>query len=74
MSNGPKTIVGKFDELNNVLIKEDYEINKSDLKKVLISRIDIATKEINTNINQSIEDIKLQFFPISISFKRSRPP
>ena len=40
MPNGPKTIVGKFDEYNNVLIKEDYEISKSDLKKVLISRVE----------------------------------
>ncbi|OUU61707.1 MAG: hypothetical protein CBC22_06635 [Alphaproteobacteria bacterium TMED62] len=47
--NGPKTIVGKFDELNNILIKDDYEIKKSDLKKVLISRI-------QKNCNVTIDD------------------
>ncbi|MDC0651893.1 indolepyruvate ferredoxin oxidoreductase family protein, partial [Alphaproteobacteria bacterium] len=38
--NMPKSIVGKLDENNNRLIKEDYEINKTDLRNVLISRIE----------------------------------
>ena len=59
MSNGPKTIVGKFDELNNVLIKEDYEINKSDLKKVLISRIEKnCNVAIESSYNNQISNIK----------------
>ena len=38
--NAPKIIVGKLDEDNNQLIKDDFEIKKSDLKRVLISRIE----------------------------------
>ena len=49
-TNSPKTIVGKFDEHNNKLIKADYEISKSELKNVLISRIE---KNCNVNIDNS---------------------
>ena len=31
--NAPKIIVGKLDEDNNQLIKDDFEIKKSDLKR-----------------------------------------
>ena len=42
--NMPKSIVGKLDENGNRLIKEGYEINKTDLKYVLISRIEKTCK------------------------------
>ncbi len=35
----PKRIVGKLDDENNTLIQSDYEINKSNLKNLLTSRI-----------------------------------
>ena len=59
--NMPKSIVGKLDENNNKLIKEDYEINKTDLKNVLISRIEknckVDFKELPNSYSSNIREI-----------------
>ena len=59
--NMPKSIIGKFDENNNRLIKEDYEINKTDLKYALISRIEktckIDLKVVSTSCQSSVKKI-----------------
>ncbi len=57
--NAPKTIVGKVDEQNNKLIKADYEIDKSELKNVLISRINKNCKvDIDNSKNFQISNVK----------------
>ncbi|MAI02775.1 MAG: indolepyruvate ferredoxin oxidoreductase [Rickettsiales bacterium] len=57
--NSPKIIVGKTDEKNNELIKADYEIDKSQLKKVIISRIEKNCKvNIDNSQNNQISNVK----------------
>ena len=54
--NAPKIIVGKLDEDNNQLIKDDFEIKKSDLKRVLISRIE---KNCKVNLDNLSDHLKI---------------
>jgi indolepyruvate ferredoxin oxidoreductase len=59
--NMPKSIVGKLDENGNRLIKEGYEINKTDLKFVLISRIEktckVDLKILSTSYQSSVKKV-----------------
>ena len=59
--NMPKSIVGKLDENGNRLIKEGYEINKTDLKYVLISRIEktckVDLKILSTSYQSSVKKV-----------------
>ena len=60
--NKPKRIVGKYDENYEKLINENYQLSKSDLQKVIESRVfktcdtDISTNKVNIKKNNKISD------------------
>ncbi len=60
----PKRIVGKLDDENKALIQSDYEINKSNLKNLLASRIkkncdvDLEKNNFNNLSNSKSKNIK----------------
>ena len=62
--NMPNRIVGKFDENNNKLLRNDYELNKREIEEVLISRIakvcsiDLSTKTENILSNTKNKEHK----------------
>ena len=53
--NKPKRIIGKFDEKNNRLIEESYQLSKSDLKEIFASRISK-----NCNFETTHRNIKIE--------------
>lgn len=60
--NKPKRIVGKYDENYEKLINENYQLSKSDLQKVIESRVlktcdtDISANKVNIKKNNKISD------------------
>ena len=58
----PKRIVGKYDENHEKLINENYQLSKTDLKKVISSRIfktcdtDISVNKVNLRKSDKISD------------------
>ena len=60
--NKPKRIVGKYDENYEKLINENYQLSKTDLKKIISSRIsrtcntDFSVKKVNLRKSNKISD------------------
>ncbi len=70
LNNKPKRIVGKYDEKNNKLIPESYQISKKDLRNVIEQRI---SKNSSFNFSKEIINTK-NFKKVSVKNYIERTP